>query len=374
MAGCGNNDDSEITTVRPVEPSAAPAVQAAGASSAQRFGMRQSMADAMGGMGVAGQFKADMPSGWQQKPPSSARPLNYQVGRDPNAEAYFTTLSSGGGGLVPNVNRWRAQMSLPELSEEEVAQLPKKELLGHEAVYLNLDGTFSSMGSEPKENYKMLGLIAIEGDTAFFAKMTGPAPILEGQEENFLAFAESIEEGADPHAGMAGDPHAGMAGDPHAGIAGMDMNMGDATVTTWQWQAPESWTRAPDRPMRLVTYASGAENQNEVYIAELGGVAGGVEMNINRWRQQMGQAPLSPSEIEALPTVTVMGEEAPIVEIDGNFDDSMRGATIADATMYGAVIPAGERTLFIKMVGPQDAMDAEKDNFVEFTQSINRAE
>src|SRR5690606_2112468 len=145
---------------------------------------------------------------------------------------------------------------------------------------------------------------------AYFAKMTGPAPILEGQEDQFLAWAASIKEGTDPHAGLSGDPHA--TADPHAGISGMDMG---TDLTAWRWQAPDTWNKAPDRPMRLVTYTPGPENQNEVYTAELGGPAGGVDMNINRWRQQMGQPPLSPDEIAALPTVPVMGQDAPIVEI-----------------------------------------------------------
>lgn len=368
LIGCGGKDSSEVT-VRPIEPAATSAVQPAGASSAQRFGMTRPAPSALSAMAPAGAFTAETPSGWQPVQPSSARPLNYQVGRDPNAEAYFTTLSSGGGGLVANVNRWRTQMSLPELTEDEVAALPKKPLLGHDAVYVNLDGTFSSMGSEPKQNYKLLGLIALDGDTAYFAKMTGPAPILEGQEDQFLAWAASIKEGTDPHAGLSGDPHA--AADPHAGISGMDMG---TDLTAWRWQAPDTWNKAPDRPMRLVTYTSGPENQNEVYIAELGGPAGGVDMNINRWRQQMGQPPLSPDEIAALPTVPVMGQDAPIVEIEGDFTDDMRGLNIDTALMYGAIVPVGDRTLFVKMVGPKDAMAAEKDNFLNFTRSITQAE
>ena len=361
--GCGKNDD-QITTVRPIETPAAPAAQASGASSAERFGMRSGMPGAMAAGPVA-TFDFETPEGWQPLPPSSMRLVNFQVGRDPNAEAYFTTMG-GGGGLAANVNRWRKQMGLPEISDAEIAQLPKKELLGHEAVYLSVDGAFAGMGSEPKENYRMLGLIALDGDKAYFAKMTGPIPVLEGQEENFLAFTASLNEGA------AADPHAGMAADPHTGVPGMDA--GAPAVTAWRWQAPEVWTKAADRPMRLVTYNSGPDNQNEVYIAELGGPAGGVEMNVNRWRQQMGQEPLSADDIAALPKVPVMGHEAPVVEIDGTFTDTMRGGTFPDYVMYGTIIPAGERTLFIKMVGPKDAMSGEKENFKAFTQSIAQAE
>jgi hypothetical protein len=367
LLGCGNNNDSEITTVRPLD---APATPAATGSSADRFGMQPRAAAP-----AVKRYSYETPEGWQERPPSSARQADFQVAGDPNAEAYFAVLGGIGGGLTANVNRWRTQMGLPELSEQEIEALPKEKLLGLDAVFVTMDGAFSGMGSEPKENYRLMGLIAIEGNQAYFAKMTGPIPVLEGQQENFLTFAASLEEGvANPHAGLdMGDPHAGLAGtDPHAGIAGMEM--GAMTVTAWRWEAPEGWTKAPDRPMRLVTYTSGPANENEVYIAELSGVAGGAEANVNRWQQQMGQPALTAEEIAALPKLTVMGQEAPMVTIHGTFSDSMRGGTFPDYTMFGAVVPAGEMTLFIKMTGPQALMEAEKDNFIAFVQSINRAE
>ena len=363
--GCGKND-SEITTVRPLEAPAAPS--ATNTSAADRFGMQpRPMAAAMKG------YTYTTPEGWQERPASSARQVDFQVAGDPNAEAYFAVLGGGGGGLVANVNRWRKQMGLTDLTEAEVTALPKQKLLGHDATFVTMDGAFAGMGSEAKENYRLVGLIAIAGDQALFAKMTGPIPVLEGQQENFLAFAASLAEGGGM-AGVAGDPHAGLgAADPHAGIAGMDTG-GAAPVTAWRWEAPEGWTKAPDRPMRLVTYSSGPENQNEVYIAELGGPAGGVEANVNRWQQQMGQPALTPDQIAALPKLTVLGQEVPWVTINGTFSASMRGGTFPDYAMYGTVVPTGEMTLFVKMTGPQALMEAEKDKFVAFVQSITRAE
>jgi hypothetical protein len=354
------HETEQVDTVRRL---ATPA-PATAASPEARFGFRSSGAAGMMGAGATPQFAFTTPPGWQKLPASSTRQANLQVAGDPNAECYFSVLSGTGGGLTANVNRWRKQMDLPDLSEEEVAELPQRELLGREAVYVRFDGAYSGMGDEPKENYRLIGLIAQGAHNAYFVKMTGPAPVLAGQEENFEIFAASLEESASI------DPHAGL-GDPHAGVAGMS---GAAGPSRWAWQAPEGWTQAADRPMRVVTYTSGPNNENEIYVTQLAGVAGGVEANLNRWRQQMAQPPLSAEQIANLPKIDVLGQEVSMVSIDGTFTDDMRGGTYPQYTMYGVVIPGGDFALFVKMTGPQALMEAERENFIAFSESLTEAE
>lgn len=138
-----------------------------------------------------------------------------------------------------------------------------------------------------------------------------------------------------------------------------------------QWNAPDGWNREPDRPMRLVTFTT-ADGALECYVSVLAGSAGGAAANINRWRQQMGQPALSPEEITALPKLQVLGQEAPLVTITGNYA-GMSGETKTGHALMGIVCPWGDQTIFVKIIGPEMAVKAEAGNFTAFCESLKGA-
>lgn len=138
------------------------------------------------------------------------------------------------------------------------------------------------------------------------------------------------------------------------------------TAAVTGWEAPESWTKAPDRAMRLVTFMAGAENPAECYITTLSGAAGGVEANANRWREQMGQPALHLEAMAALPTIPVLGKEAALVEVyspSTGGDQDGRG-------LLGVICELEDQVVFVKMVGPQATVQAEKDRFLAFCGSL----
>lgn len=70
------------------------------------------------------------------------------------------------------------------------------------------------------------------------------------------------------------------------------------------WIVPDGWTEDPaPRPMRLTTYiAPDPSGDVEVAVSRFGGRVGGELANINRWRGQMGLAPVTPDELESVIT------------------------------------------------------------------------
>lgn len=70
------------------------------------------------------------------------------------------------------------------------------------------------------------------------------------------------------------------------------------------WIVPDGWTEDPaPRPMRLTTYiAPDPSGDVEVAVSRFGGRVGGELANINRWRGQMGLAPVAPDELESFIT------------------------------------------------------------------------
>jgi len=282
----------------------------------------------------------DLPTGWKEVPPTPLRSLNFVVpGKAGVVECYVTVLPGGGGGVTANLNRWRKQMALAPVTDADVAALPRVKVLGVDAPYVEMDGTFTGAGgAAPEPGYTMAAAAMERAGTAYFVKMVGPSAAVRSHLGTFRAFCASLRDGA---------------------AAPAMPQESDDGASAFTWKAPEGWTQGPAKQMRLVTFTPKDRPGVECYVAVLGGAAGGVAANVNRWRQQLNLAPLAADAIAALPKVQVLGREAPMVEIDG-------GA----ASMFGLVCELGGQTVFVKMTGPTESLRAERERFVAFCRSL----
>ena len=65
------------------------------------------------------------------------------------------------------------------------------------------------------------------------------------------------------------------------------------------WEKPDSWISSKGSSMRLasfsIPYSGGA---GDLSVIQLGGMGGGIESNVNRWRQQLDLESQSKIEIE----------------------------------------------------------------------------
>ncbi|MCC6699209.1 MAG: hypothetical protein IT365_26530 [Candidatus Hydrogenedentes bacterium] len=351
ILSCGQGNSVQvIEETRQLDRAPAPPTAV---SSAERFGMRTPAAPAVAGSSAL-PFEWSVPEGWTEAPSSQMRLVNLVPGGDSRAECYLTVLPGSGGGVEANVNRWRNQMSLEPLSAEEFAALPKKPLLGEEAVYVEFDGVYKGMsGDQNQPDFKMVGLILGVRDSGVFVKMLGPKDLIDKELGRFHEFCESLK------IKQAGTP-AGSASEAH----------NHSEELALQWTAPEDWTKSPDRPMRAVTFTMGADGETECYVSVFPGDTGGLEANINRWAGQMGAATLDEAAIASLPKVSVLGEPAPLVEFSGHFTDTMNGTEIADGHLLGVVATHGGQSIFIKLVGPAAEVAAQKEKFIAFCESL----
>ena len=121
--------------------------------------------------------------------------------------------------------------------------------------------------------------------------------------------------------------------------------------------------------MRAVTYQTGAV---ECYVTTLTGTGGGLEANINRWCGQIGQEALTSEVIAALPRITMLGQEAVLVELAGDYS-GMGDDAAAGSMLLGTVCELPGETVFVKMTGPEAAVRAEKESFLAFSKSIKAA-
>ena len=71
--------------------------------------------------------------------------------------------------------------------------------------------------------------------------------------------------------------------------------------------------------MRVANFNPAGDERAECYLTMLSGDAGGLGPNVNRWRAQLGLAPLAPRELEALPHKPLLGRDAVFIDFAGTW-------------------------------------------------------
>jgi hypothetical protein len=126
-----------------------------------------------------------IPRGWiEQRPSSSMLLASYLASGKGTGQAEVTVsmLSGEGGGLLANVNRWRRQLDLPPITENELPKLTSQtEVESIKATLVDLTGQDGSKA--------MLALIVPRDGNTWFYKMTGDPAVLADQKKSLMEFA-----------------------------------------------------------------------------------------------------------------------------------------------------------------------------------------
>lgn len=132
-----------------------------------------------------------------------------------------------------------------------------------------------------------------------------------------------------------------------------------------KWQTPAGWKEGVPGDFRVASFRVLIEGQEaDVSVIPLPGMAGGDLSNVNRWRNQVSQPPVTEAELAKLAQpVTISGQPAQMYEQDGE------GAT-GDPTRILAAIQHRDGTAwFFKMTGASKLVAEQKPAFVEFLKS-----
>ncbi|HVU86621.1 MAG TPA: hypothetical protein VHD36_04835 [Pirellulales bacterium] len=133
---------------------------------------------------TARELTYDVPSGWTEGPAGGMRKAAFAVGTGAESgEVTIISLDASGGALLPNINRWRQQVGLPETSADDLAHEVKKIELGDVA------GDFIDLAGAEKA---ILGVVAQHGGQTWFIKMTGSPALVAREKQNFETFARSV--------------------------------------------------------------------------------------------------------------------------------------------------------------------------------------
>lgn len=143
------------------------------------------------------------------------------------------------------------------------------------------------------------------------------------------------------------------------------------TSIPFDYELPAGWVEREKTQFRLLHFSLEDTPEAECFLSVLPGEAGGAVENINRWRAQLGQGPLTPEETAALPQIPLLGTTAAFVEADGTYTGMGDQPAAEGYRLYGAILQTGGNSIFVKMTGPAEALENQRDAFKQFCASLD---
>jgi hypothetical protein len=311
------------------------------------------------------------PEGWNEVPPGEMRKASFNVkGKDgKQADVSVIPLPGAAGGDAANVNRWRGQVALAALPPDTLKQTALAVQVADQPGELyDLSGTNTSNG----EPTRILAVIQHREGTAWFFKMTGEDQLVAQQKPAFIEFLKSFAfaaGGASPALPASHPPLEGNAlPSGHPEISSTPPTVGEPPQEGQpKWQPPPGWKEVPGGQFLVAKFlvSGNGSAQAAVNVSRSAGDGGGLAGNVNRWRGQLGLAPLSAEELNKTVTPFKISDgEASLVEMAGT--DARSGQP---AKLVGAIVPQGGQTWFYKLMGNAKVVESAQDAFKQFVQT-----
>ncbi len=296
-----------------------------------------------------------VPDGWEELPVAQFRDINLRL-PGTRAEIVLTFLQSDGGGLVANVDRWRGQVQMPPMTQEEIAALETRTVFNQPATYVELFGPYRGMMGGGVEEGAIFGAIFSKQGGTLFAKMTGEKAVLEAQRGGFHVFLDSL--GVNPDYPTEPSPHGGASASGAAGAK----QLPPSPLT---WAGPEGWTEVPrTNQFREVTFV---RDGLEMYVST---ATGGAFQNIKRWAGQLGLPAPDEASLGELERVPMMGVSAYIFDEVGTLKGMRDKVGKPGSRMLAALAEKGSLIVTVKMTGPDAQVAAARPAFLALVGSL----
>ncbi|MFG0332174.1 MAG: hypothetical protein ACF8TS_02335 [Maioricimonas sp. JB049] len=123
-----------------------------------------------------------VPEGWEERPASSFRLASFMASGE--GGDLDVSVSTAGGSVLANVNRWRGQVGLPTVSEAELEA-------GSQSI--DVDGTTGTLVELAGSEQTILGVILPREGSTWFLKGTGTNAAAERERDAFETFVRSVK-------------------------------------------------------------------------------------------------------------------------------------------------------------------------------------
>jgi hypothetical protein len=287
------------------------------------------------------------PPNWEPQPLSQMRQASFLVKGDNGtvADVSLVSLGSAAGNVLENVNRWLGQLGQPPITEEKVAEVAQRlpTSLG-EVTIVDLAGLPDN--ADPARDGRIIAAMVTTANATLFFKMRGNADLTEAQKGDFIKWVAAV---CDARA---------QTGSPQVAAAPPQTT----SAPPIKWTMPDRWTEVPPSSMRYASFSAPAEDGGKIDISVVTfpGDGGSDADNINRWRGQMGLAPVDAN--------AVTSQVAALKSGDTTF--STTDIAGANTRTIAAWTRRDGRVWFFKATGPNTAVEKEKPNFVKFIESV----
>src|SRR5438552_12028827 len=287
------------------------------------------------------------PTNWEAQPLSQMRQASFLVKGDNGAVAdvSFVSLGSAAGNVLENVNRWLGQLGQPSIDEQKLGEMAQRlhTSLG-DVTIVDLAGLPEN--ADAARDGRIIAAMVTTANATLFFKMRGNADLTEAQKGDFIKWVAAVCNAQT----QTGSPQ--MAAAPPQ----------TTSAPPIKWTTPEGWTEVPPSTMRYASFSAPTEDGDKIDISVVTfpGDGGSDADNVNRWRGQMGLAPVDAN--------AVTSQVAPLKTEDMTFSTTDiagdKTRTIAAWTRRDG------RVWFFKATGPDAAVEKEKPNFVKFIESV----
>lgn len=173
-----------------------------------------------------------------------------------------------------------------------------------------------------------------------------------------------LPDGHPPIGGTAANAPAGgtMGNMAAAGLPAGAVSQNNALA----WTAPAAWQERAPGSIRKGSYTVPGEAGavGDLSITAFPGDTGGLHANVNRWRGQIGLAPISDADVEkSTEHIDANGLHITFVEMVGTSGNPpMR--------LLGAIVPHERETWFFKLTGPDALVASQREAFRTFLTTI----
>jgi hypothetical protein len=300
-----------------------------------------------GGLASGADSSVSTPPGWEPQPLSQMRQASFIVKGDNGkvADISFVSLGSGAGNVLENVNRWLSQLGQAPITEQKLGEIAQRlrTSLGDVAI-VDLAGLPDN--ADPARDGRIIAAMVTTANSTLFFKMRGNADLTEAQKGDFIKWVAAV-----CNAQTQTGPPEMAAARPQA-----------ANTPRIQWKKPEGWTEVPPSSMRYASFSAPSEDGGKIDISVVTfpGDGGSDADNVNRWRGQIGLAPLDPDAVTSQVTPLKTGDTTFLTtDIAGDNTRTIAAWTRRDGHVW-----------FFKATGPSAAVEKEKPNFVKFIESV----
>jgi hypothetical protein len=129
-----------------------------------------------------------VPPDWQKADPGAMLLAKFSIAGADGAQAAVnvSSLEGDGGGLAPNVNRWRGQLGLPPTGEILTSPI---DAAGGKTQVVDFTGTDARTGKPAR----LIGAIVPQNGQTWFYKLMGDERVVAQQKDAFTKFVQSAK-------------------------------------------------------------------------------------------------------------------------------------------------------------------------------------